>query len=106
VPKSEIEDLRDGTKVTSNWEDATATSPAGRRFTDITGGGSIFLPASGNRNSSTGALELVGDSGRYWSGWTGSTGNGYNLFFSGVGLYMENYRNLGYAFSIRCVAAE
>lgn len=44
-------------------------------------GGTIFFPASGYRNSSSGALGYVGSYGYYWSAVPYSTSNGRNLHF-------------------------
>jgi uncharacterized protein (TIGR02145 family) len=47
------------------WVEATATTPAGMKFTNANG--TLFLPAAGKRNKDTGALESSGAEGYYWS---------------------------------------
>jgi uncharacterized protein (TIGR02145 family) len=71
--EAEFRTLCDESKVESVWVPATATSPAGRRFTDRSSGQSIFMRAAGYRdqqqNSShdAGALLYEGVWGYYWS---------------------------------------
>jgi uncharacterized protein (TIGR02145 family) len=63
----------------------------------------LFLPAAGNRDATSGAFFAVGTSGNYWSATTYGDFS-FNLFFSsgGVGPAYFNTRVLG--FSVRCVA--
>jgi uncharacterized protein (TIGR02145 family) len=66
---------------------------------------SIFLPASGSRNSDDGALLNVGLDGYYWSSSVASVASlAYYMFFDSVGMYSAYgvvYR--AYGRSVRCV---
>ena len=65
-------------------------------------GNSIFLPAAGYRNYSSGALYNVGSYGRYWSATPNNTSNGRYLYFNSSYCYWNvNYR--AYGFSVRPV---
>ncbi|MCL2289287.1 MAG: Ig-like domain-containing protein [Bacteroidetes bacterium] len=65
---------------------------------------SLFFPAAGNRNNSTGKLNAVGGCGYYWS----STKVYYSLYASYLNFasntFYENFANKAYGFSVRCVA--
>jgi uncharacterized protein (TIGR02145 family) len=65
---------------------------------------SLFFPAAGNRNNSSGTLNAAGACGYYWS----STKVYYNYYASYLNFasntYYENYANKAYGFSVRCVA--
>lgn len=85
--------------VTSEW--ISQNGVYGRKFTDKTNGNSIFLPASGSRNSDDGILFNEGLSGSYWSKEVYYAES--SLYFSEGGLsYARNYLNYGR--SIRSVA--
>lgn len=62
-------------------------------------GGTIFFPASGYRNNSSGALSNVGSNGYYWSAVPYSTYSGRYLYFYSTGVYPLNdyYRSRGFA---------
>lgn len=66
-----------------------------------TAGGTIFFPASGSRNYSTGTAINVGGYGYCWSAVPNSTDGGRSLYFSSSGVYplYSTYRSrtLGYA---------
>lgn len=64
-----------------------------------TAGGTIFFPASGYRNYSSGTVYLVGYSGYYWSAVPYSTYNGrYLYFYSSYVSPLNNYnRTSGFA---------
>jgi uncharacterized protein (TIGR02145 family) len=63
----------------------------------------LFFPAAGYRNYSTGALNFVGLNGNYWSSTTAGAGAYYSSIDSGrVYPSYINYR--GYGFSVRCVS--
>lgn len=99
--------LLDNDMVAKEW----VTLPVnGCRFIDKVSGASIFLPAAGNRNSTTdgsmagngdGRLDDVGVNGRYWS-CTTSTDHSMSLYINNYGAnYFYAVRSHGY--SVRCV---
>ena len=61
--------------------------------------GSVFYPASGCRNSSSGALSYVGSGGYCWSAVPGSTNYGRYLSFYSAYVYplYNGYRSYGFA---------
>jgi uncharacterized protein (TIGR02145 family) len=64
---------------------------------------SIFLPAAGYRDNSSGALSYRGYYGYYWSTRMSSDTYAYYLHFYSSSTYMNStYRS--YGFSVRCVA--
>jgi uncharacterized protein (TIGR02145 family) len=65
--------------------------------------GCIFLPASGNRNGTTGALNNQGTYGGYWSSVQSSTTNGYYLNINSTSSNPANNFNKANGFSVRCV---
>lgn len=82
----------------------------GYTFIDKVSGASIFLPAAGNRNSTTdgtmagngdGRLDKVGTNGRYWSS-TPNADHSISLYFNSAGAdHFYAHRSHGY--SVRCV---
>jgi uncharacterized protein (TIGR02145 family) len=74
----EIRLLLDTKKVTQTW--TTQNGVNGMKFTDITNGNSIFLPASGNCNAK-GQVKAKGSDGQYWSSTADSRTSAYTLFF-------------------------
>lgn len=65
----------------------------------------IWFPAAGNRNSSSGALSIVGSNGYYWSATPSDTYYGRFLFFvSGGWRWLDDFPATG--FSVRPVAEE
>lgn len=71
----------------------TRTTQGGHKGYKVTGpnGKSIFLPASGCRRGSS--LNLVGESGLYWSSspYEGNASYAYGIFFDGSGHYVGCY---------------
>ena len=67
------------------------------------GSNTIFLPAAGCRNSSTGQLYNRGSNGYYWSSTVINTTNAYYLYFTS-NTYTTYYANKSSGFSVRCVA--
>jgi hypothetical protein len=61
-----------------------------------------YIPASGNRNNSTGAVSNVGVNGNAWSSSPNGT-NGYNLNFNGTSVNPANNNNRANGFPVRCV---
>ena len=68
-----------------------------------TAGGTIFFPASGYRNYSTGAMHSVGSYGYFWSAVPNSTYNGRYLYFSSSSINPLNYNLRSYGFAVRPV---
>ena len=83
----------------SEWTDEDGV--AGRRFTSLINGNSIFFPASGDRYGT--GLHNRGSNGYYWSSSLDSQDYGYYLYFSseGIGPASSHYRF--YGFSVRAV---
>ena len=83
----------------SNWD----STNKGKTWT--LNGASIYFPAAGYRNYSSGALSGVGSYGYYWSATPGSTSNGRNLYF-----YSSNwnwtFNGRANGFAVRPVAEE
>ena len=102
VPTSEeLESLLDENHVTNVW--TTENGVAGRQFTDIATGNSIFLPAAGFRFSDYGTLYSAGTSGFYWSSTEDNTNLAYDLFFNnGRAEWTYDFKSDG--FSVRPVA--
>lgn len=102
--KEEISTLLDPAKVTTTWI-TTTSGVIGTKFTDISTGSSIFLPASGYRNN-TGTLTSANSYGGYWSNsgksYTLSSANQLSFNLNGASLTSSGNRANG--FSIRPVA--
>ena len=64
----------------------------------------LFLPAAGNRNNNSSALNNAGTNGNYWSSSVNGT-NAYNLNFNSGTVNPGNNNNRANGFSLRCVAA-
>ena len=77
----------------SEWTDEDGV--AGRRFTSLINGNSIFFPASGDYNGAS--LNGRGSYGYYWSSSYYSATNAYGLYFSSAGVSPADnvYRRLG-----------
>ena len=73
-----------------------------RKGYTVTGpnGNSIFLAASGYRNSTSGDLNNVGSSGDYWSAAQYSADGAYNLYFYSGNVYPLNYSYRANGFSV------
>ncbi len=101
--------LCDESKVGSEWVTATATSPAGRRFTDKSTGKSIFLRAAGYRDQQSnsqheaGALLYTGVWGYYWSVNQTASYLGTNLNFNSDRIQHDGVTWRSNAFLIRPV---
>ncbi|GHU68096.1 hypothetical protein FACS189413_04190 [Bacteroidia bacterium] len=63
----------------------------------------IFLPAAGNRNRNTGAMNNVGANGNYWSSSPTGT-NSFNLNFNSGSINGANTNNRSNGLTVRCVA--
>lgn len=88
-----------GSRSDSNWD----STNKGKTWT--LNGASIYFPAAGYRNYSSGALSIVGSNGSYWSATPDSTNNGRHLNFNSSNWsWYDNGRATG--FSVRPVAEE
>lgn len=72
--------------------------------TNITGD-ALWFPAAGCRSGSSGALNVVGSRGYFWSATPGDTINGRNLRFNSSGWGWNGNLRAG-GFSVRPVAEE
>ena len=63
----------------------------------------LTLPAAGNRNSTSAALNNRGLRGHYLSS-TERGSNAYNLAFTSSGVFPANHNNRARGFSVRCIA--
>ena len=95
--------------VTSEWVAESAETPAGRTFTDLATGNSIFLPAAGYRHYTAGERYYAGRFGYYWTDEAAEpteesdyNGVGCVEFNRGYVAASRGDRNMGY--SVRCVA--
>ena len=68
-----------------------------------TAGGTIFFPASGFRNRSTGTVYYVGSNGYFWSAVPSSTGNGRSLYFYSSYIDPLHRNSRSYGFAVRPV---
>jgi uncharacterized protein (TIGR02145 family) len=89
----------------STWR---STAPQGRCFgpghnAACTTSGTVFLPAAGYRNLSSGTLNGAGTLGYYWSSTPSGTTDAMYLYFSSGNAFVYNL-NRAYGFSVRCVA--
>jgi uncharacterized protein (TIGR02145 family) len=64
--RDELELLVDPDNVTNEWVEATADSPAGRRFTDKKTNKSLFIPVSGGMAGDTGEFGFP-EEGYFWT---------------------------------------
>ena len=97
--KADFEELTANT--TSKWE--TLNGIKGRRFTSKTNGNSIFVPAAGGCNG--GSVSGVGSFGFLWSSslYESSSRLAWNLYFFSDDVYVYDYVNRCYGFSVRAV---
>lgn len=65
--------------------------------------GSVFFPASGYRDNSSGALYRVGSYGYYWSAVPYSTNGGRGLYFNSSNVYPLSSDRRSYGFAVRPV---
>ena len=91
----------------STWVDNGPDGTPGRWFGgnhDTDHEGSIFLPAAGYLNYSTGAVTNVAAEGAYWrsSPYSSEVGAG-NLGFDSGGVYPVSATTRAYGFSVRCI---
>ena len=93
--------LCDDTKVVSTWTKQGGVD--GRLFVDATTEKSIFLPAAGGRDYSSGSVYYQGTLGGYWSSSTSGSNGGYNLSFSSALVNPSNPPHRVYGFGVRCV---
>jgi uncharacterized protein (TIGR02145 family)/uncharacterized repeat protein (TIGR02543 family) len=93
----QMESLRDN--ASSEW--TTSGGINGRRFTY--NGASIFLPASGFRYYSAGALTNQGNSGYYWSATQDDSYYAWYLSFYSGAVLMGASHGRANGFSVRCV---
>ena len=68
-----------------------------------TAGGTIFFPASGYRNTSSGAVNYVGGGGYFWSAVPISTSSGRYLDFSSSNIDPLSSGSRSYGFAVRPV---
>ena len=99
--KEELESLENTTYVTHEWTEINGIN--GYLCTDKATGASLFLPAAGYRDYSSGSLFNAGSSGLYWSSTPSTTTVAYSLYFNYNYFYVV-YSYRAYGFSIRCVA--
>ena len=85
------------TRSDKNWD----STNKGKTWT--LNGASIYFPAAGYRDSSSGALGLVGSIGYCWSATPYSANYGRNLYFNSSSWYWNNYYRAR-GFSVRPVA--
>jgi len=100
---AEIQSLLNTAFVTNVWTPENGIN--GRKFTDISTGNTLFLPAVGNRSGVDGTLGSAGSLGYYWSAMASESyeTNTYSLYFhSGDALWIDVSRRHGQ--SVRCVA--
>lgn len=104
---SEIGTFWNPEHLSSEWVEATGTAPAGRRFTTVSGGRTLFLPAAGKRNKETGALEFPGTEGYYWTGEESnkqSHRGGFFLRFTNSIMNGNGDLTRATGYSLRCLA--
>ena len=66
--------------------------------------GRIWYPATGYRNSDTGAIYTVGSYGNYWSATAYSAAHGRYLYFGSTGVNPNTSNNRAYGFVARCLS--
>ena len=99
--RGEMVDLCD---LGSTWDDdQKGRWFGGNHATDHAG--SMFIPASGFRHYTSGALPSVGGTGVYWSSAASAAGNANAsyLHFLATGVYPQNSNYRAYGFTVRCV---
>ena len=84
--------------IGSNWSNTSTNYTTGLRF-----GSSLFLPAAGYRDSSSGELYVRGNDGYYWSSTEISSSDAWTLGFNSSSALTLNI-NRAYGFSVRCIA--
>jgi uncharacterized protein (TIGR02145 family) len=99
----------DGTDNTWQWRASNGTynyTFGGAILTHTTTGEKVFLPASGYRVSSSGALSNAGSYGFYWSSTYYAASIAYNMYFDSGTVYAgsSTLYSKGNGFSARCVA--
>lgn len=82
------------------YSNASDNATNGRLYT--INGVNTWYPASGGRSSDSGAFNLVGSSGYYWSGSVTGT-SGYSLGFSSTYVSPATDNSRAYGFSVRCI---
>ena len=87
------------TRSDSNWD----STNKGKTWT--LNGASIYFPAAGYRNNSSGSLSNVGSSGFFWSATPFSTNSGRYLYVNS-GYWGWSFANRAFGFSVRPVAEE
>jgi uncharacterized protein (TIGR02145 family) len=87
------------------WRDASSTNAVGGAVITNASGEKLFLPAAGNRDASSGALNNIGIYGSYWSS-TYNSNYSYLLSFYNNFVYAgaRTISSKAYGMSIRCVA--
>jgi len=109
IPTSiEMESLLDTTKVSSEW--TTINNVAGRKFTDITTGKSIFMPIVGYRNYD-GTFHDAGMRNVCAKYWSSSTRHENGIYYA-ISLYLcddkvgfgSDWDRCGCGYSVRSVA--
>jgi uncharacterized protein (TIGR02145 family) len=95
----------DSSGRTWSWTDATTYGNGGYAVKPDGVTTTLFFPAAGYRNYSTGVLYNVGLNGHYWSSTTGATGAFYLNFIS-QRVYHAHINYRGYGFSVRCVSEQ
>jgi len=86
---AEIGTLFEKDKVKNEWLQVDGVF--GTKFTDLSTGKSIFLPAAGFREIYDGSLYNVGTSGTYWSSTELNSTGAFYLFFGSGLAYLANY---------------
>ncbi|RNA60437.1 hypothetical protein D1631_18725 [Chryseobacterium nematophagum] len=89
--------------VFSTTNSGVSNFGAARQFVCPTNGNKLTLPASGNRYSNVGTLDIRGNSGSYWSSTENST-NAYHLAFNSSTVNAAYTNSRAFGFSVRCIA--
>ncbi|MDR0830001.1 MAG: hypothetical protein LBN95_07815 [Prevotellaceae bacterium] len=101
---SQIENLGNTANVSYEW--TTQNGVYGRLYTDLKNKNTLFLPASGYRDRSDGALNSIGVGGNYWSSTYNDIANTAYFVNFGSGRIIQNrsHNPKAYGYSVRCVA--
>jgi uncharacterized protein (TIGR02145 family) len=95
----------DGTDNTWSWRGATNNAIGGALLKNPSNGVFVFLPASGYRNDSNGAILNIDTHGYYWSSTYYNTNSSYALYFTNGNVNAGGgYSYKSYGRSIRCAA--